>query len=232
MCGRIVQNSGPVRLSIIEGIETPDSRDRKPRWNLAPSQDALVIRQNHETGVRTIEPLQWGLIPYWTKDPKGGRKPIIARAETVSKLPMFRDAYAKRRCIIPIDAFYEWKTVEGQRTKQPFAIARANEKPFGLGGIWENWKIPGTDDWLRTFAIITTPANVTVSPIHDRMPLMIDPSNAERWLGPDLDPHDILENEFPPDQLKAWPISTRVNSPKNDDAGIIGPLSKARTSSP
>ena len=119
MCGRIIQASGPLRFAIVEGLNVVDSRyaNLPPRYNGAPSQDMLVIRQNHETGERSLDPLRWGLIPYWCKDPKGGRKPINAKAETVATLPTFRDAYRRRRCIVPVDGFFEWKAVKGPKGK-------------------------------------------------------------------------------------------------------------------
>ena len=130
-----------------------------PRWNGAPSQELLVIRRNHRTGEVSLDPLRWGLIPYWVKDPAGGRKPINAKCETVSTLLTFRDAYRLRRCILPVDGFYEWKAIKGQRAKQPYAIAMKDGAPFGIAGIWENWKDPASGEWIRTFAVITTDAN-------------------------------------------------------------------------
>ena len=144
MCGRIIQKSGPLRLAIVEGLDVVDSRygNVPPRYNGAPSQEMLVIRQNHQTGERSLDLLKWGLIPYWIDDPKGGRKPINAKAETVSRLPMFRDAYQRRRCIVPVDGFFEWQATKGG--KQPYAIAMKDGSPFGIAGIWENWKEPAT----------------------------------------------------------------------------------------
>ena len=123
MCGRVIQSSGPVRLAIVEGLNVNDSRmgNIRPRYNAAPSQELLVIRENHNTGMRSMDLIKWGLIPHWCQDPKGGRKPINAKAESVSKLPMFREAYALRRCIVPVDGFFEWRAVKG--AKQPYAIA-------------------------------------------------------------------------------------------------------------
>jgi putative SOS response-associated peptidase YedK len=125
MCGRVIQSSGPLRYGIVEGLDVHDSRvhNYPPHWNAAPSQELLVIRRNHQTGEVSLDPLRWGLIPYWCQDPKGGRKPINAKCETVNRLPMFRDAYRRRRCILPVDGFYEWKAIKGQKAKQPYAIA-------------------------------------------------------------------------------------------------------------
>jgi len=119
-----------------------------PRWNAAPSQELLVIRRNHHTGEVSPDPLRWGLIPYWCTDPSGGRKPINAKAETVANLATFREAYRKRRCILPVDGFFEWKAIKGQRAKQPYAIAMKDGSPLGIAGIWENWKEPTTGEWF------------------------------------------------------------------------------------
>ena len=158
MCGRVIQSSGPLRYAIVDGMNARDSRvhNYPPRWNGAPSQDLLVIRRNRKTGQVSLDPLRWGLIPYWCADPKGGRKPINAKGESVRDLPTFRDAYRKRRCIVPVDGFFEWKAIKGQKAKQPYAIAMKDGAPFGLAGIWENWKEPASGEWIRTFAIITT----------------------------------------------------------------------------
>src|SRR5436190_22452698 len=125
MCGRVIQSSGPLRYAIVDGMNVRDSRvhNYPPRWNAAPSQELLVIRRNHQTGEVSLDPLRWGLIPYWCKDPTGGRKPINSKYETVPNLPTFRDAYRKRRCIVPVDGFFEWKAIKGQKAKQPYAIA-------------------------------------------------------------------------------------------------------------
>jgi putative SOS response-associated peptidase YedK len=146
MCGRVIQSSGPLRYAIVDGMNVRDSRlhNYPPRWNGAPSQDLLVIRRNHKTGEVSLDPLRWGLIPYWCSDPKGGRKPINAKCESVRDLPTFRDAYRMRRCIVPVDGFFEWKAIKGQKAKQPYAIAMKDGAPFGLAGIWENWKEPAS----------------------------------------------------------------------------------------
>ena len=146
MCGRIIQSSGPLRYAIVDGMNVRDSRvhNYPPRWNAAPSQELLVIRRNHQTGEVSLDPLRWGLIPYWCNDPNGGRKPINAKCETVRELPTFRDAYRKRRCIVPVDGFFEWRAIKGQKAKQPYAIAMKDGAPFGIAGIWENWKEPAS----------------------------------------------------------------------------------------
>jgi putative SOS response-associated peptidase YedK len=187
-----------------------------------------VIRRNHQTGMVSLDPLRWGLIPYWCEDPKGGRKPINAKCETVATLPTFRDAYGQRRCIVPVDGFFEWKAVKGQKAKQPYAIAMKDGSPFGLGGLWENWKDPSTGEWIRTFAIITTDANELVAEIHDRMPLIIAPSDYERWLSDDPDPGDLMQ-PFPAEPMRMWPISMRVNKPENDDPSVVEPIEMSKS---
>src|SRR5262245_39042991 len=150
MCGRITQKSGelPGLVTIMGGPD--DSRTRKPRWNGAPSQDFWIIRRHPKTGEYRRDLLTWGLIPYWVKDASGGRKPINAKAETVAGLPSFRDAYAKRRCLLPIDNFFEWCAIRGAKVKQPYAIGMKSGDPFALAAIWENWKRPDTEEWVRT----------------------------------------------------------------------------------
>ena len=219
MCGRVVQAKGPLSYALVEGLDVRDSRlDNYPRrWNACPSQDLLVIRQNPKSGERSLDLLQWGLIPYWCKDPKGGRRPINAKSETAAQLPMFRDGYRLRRCILPVDGFYEWTATKGG--KQPYAIGMKDRSPFGIAGIWENWKNPA-GEWVRTFALLTTPANELVGRIHDRMPAILKPADYERWLAPEPAPQNLLA-PFPSEPMTMWPISPRVNSPVNDDADLL-----------
>jgi putative SOS response-associated peptidase YedK len=226
MCGRIIQASPPdlLALKIVNGLEDRDNRvptgtNSPPRYNGAPSQQHWVIRRNPQTGECSLDLLQWGLLPNWCKDPKALR-PINAMAETVAMKPYFREAYRKRRCIVPVDGFFEWMAVKGSKVKQPYAIAMKDRSPFGIAGVWENWRDPATAEWVRTFAIITVPANSLVSRIHDRMPAILAPDEFDRWLGEDENPRDLMR-PFEPDLMTMWPVSTRVNSPKNDDASLV-----------
>jgi putative SOS response-associated peptidase YedK len=219
MCGRIIQSSGPLQLAIVDGLDVRDSRlsNFPPRYNGAPSQELLVIRQNHKTGERSLDPLKWGLIPSWCDDPKGGRKPINAKAETVATLPTFRDAYRGRRCIVPVDGFFEWKALGG--AKQPYAVGMKDGSPFGIAGLWENWKAP-SGEWMRTFCVITVPANTLLAQIHDRMPAILKPEDYARWLGAEPDPSELMIT-YPAEPMRMWPISQRVNSARNDDAELL-----------
>jgi len=229
MCGRIIQASGPLRYKFVDGLDVPDSRysNIPRRYNGAPSQELLVIRQNHETGERSLDLLKWGLIPSWSKDPKDRPKPINAMAETVRSKPMFREAYRKRHCIVPVDGFFEWQATKG--SKQPYAIGMKNGAPFGLAGLWENSKDPATGEWIRTFTIITVPSNEIIARIHDRMPAILRATDYERWLGSEPDPHD-LPITFRSEPMKMWPISRRVNSPQNDDEGLLAVIDLAAAS--
>jgi len=227
MCGRITQSNRELPgLETVVLDERYDSRTGEllppVRYNGAPSQDFWVIRRYPETGLYHRGRLIWGLVPSWCKDPNGGRKPINARAETLTTLPSFRAAYAKRRALLPIDNFFEWQKIKGP--KQPYAIAMKSGEPFALAALWESWRHPESGEIIRTFCVITTDANELVAQIHNRMPVIIPREAYDRWLSPvDPDPRDLLA-PYPAEPMTMWPISLRVNSPKNDDASILEPL--------
>lgn len=241
MCGRVIQRSKPEDLSlrIVNGLEDRDNRwsNVPPRYNGAPAQDLWIIRRNPWTGERSLDLLRWGLVPHFcAAKPKPA--PINAPAETIltkiarpEKRPFFAEAYRKRRCIMPIDGFFEWKAVKGSKIRQPYAIAMKDSAPFGLGGLWENWQDPTSGEWLRTFCIVTTRANALVRPIHNRMPLILKPSDYARWLSEEDDPRDLLK-PFATEPMTIWPVSTRVNSYQNDDPSLIEPALEADTSWP
>jgi putative SOS response-associated peptidase YedK len=234
MCGRVIQKSSPgmLTLHVVDGMEERDNRwsNVPPRYNGAPSQELWVIRRNPATGERSLDLLRWGLISHFCAE-KPKPPPINAPAESVCDKPMFREAYAKRRCIVPIDGFFEWRAVKGEKAKQPFAIAMKDGAPFGLAGLWENWREPVSGEWLRTFCILTTRANSLVRRIHSRMPLVLAPADYARWLSDEEDPRDLLK-PYPSEPMTMWPVSTRVNTPKNDDPSLIEPLVEADASWP
>ena len=225
MCGRVIQSSGPLRYAILEGMDVRDSRvhNYPPRWNGAPSQDLLVIRRNHQTGEVSLDPLRWGLIPYWCERPEGRAQADQRQVRDRAHAADLPRCLSRRRCIVPVDGFFEWKAIKGQKAKQPYAIAMKDGSPFGLGGLWENWKDPTSGEWVRTFAIITTDANELVAEIHDRMPLILAPTDYVRWLSDESDPRDLMR-PFPAEPMRMWPISTRVNKPENDDPSIVEPI--------
>ena len=173
MCGRVIQARDPTLYTHVVGGE-PERATRPEHpaaLQRAPGQDYLVGRLHPKTGERTLDVLRWGLIPSWAKDRKVAWKFINARAESVATTGAFKTAYARRRCLVPVDGFYEWRTVG--KVKQPYAIGMADGQPFPLAGLWENWKDPDSGEWTRTFTIVTTSANDPVAKLHDRMPVVI-----------------------------------------------------------
>lgn len=226
MCGRITQKSNPkvLGLDIVTLVEPLYAAQAPaPRFNGAPGQEHWVIRQHPKTGARHLDRLWWGLIPHWVKEPQPKLKPINATAQRVVTAPMFRAAYAKHRCIVPVDGFFEWSKAKAKGPKQPFAIAMSSGAPFALAGIWESWRHPESADIVRTFCIITTEANEMVADVHDRMPVILDPADYDRWLSPlDPDPRELLVPHSA-EPMAMWPVSPRVNSAANDDAAILEP---------
>ena len=215
MCGRFCQASSGEEIAAVFGVEVGDL---PPRYNVAPSQSVAAIFQLPDTSEPQLQMLRWGLIPSWAKDPKIGYKLINARAETVSEKPSFRSAFRQRRCLIPATGFYEWQQLEGSRQKQPYFIGLQDERPFAFAGLYERWESPG-GDILKTCTIITTAANSLVEPIHERMPVMLAPQDYARWLDPSFGTIDSLQAllaPYPADRMKVYPVSSLVNSPKND----------------
>jgi putative SOS response-associated peptidase YedK len=224
MCGRakLPEDYSETRIVLkVDDVLDGTYKALAPNYNAAPSQMLPVVRLNPETGKRSLNMLQWGLIPRWAKEP--GLRPINAKAEGIATKPMFRQAYAKRRCIVVMDGFYEWQAIPGEKRKQPYYITAKDRRGFYVAGIWENWKDPISEEWVRTFAIITTTPNELCSPIHNRMPVILKPDDCDRWLGFEPDPHDLLK-PYPAELMEAWPVSTRVNSPANNDPSLLSPL--------
>jgi putative SOS response-associated peptidase YedK len=219
MCGRFASFLPAEALRQIFETVNP-LPNLAPSWNLAPTQPAPVVRLHPQTKERHLDLLAWGLVPYFTKDLKAARKPINARAESVATSPLFNAAFARRRCLVPASAFYEWQKIAGG--KLPYAIARADGHVMALGGLWEGWRSP-EGEVLRTFTIITVPANEDVVELHDRMPLIIEERDWPAWLGEgEVDPV-ILLHPSRAGTLRAWPVSRNVNSPGNNGADLLEP---------
>jgi len=189
-----------------------------PNWNTAPTQASAVVRRHPDTGDRRLDLLRWGLVPHFTKDLKAATRPINARAETVATSGMFRGALASRRCIVPADAFYEWKAMPDG--KQPFAIARTTGAPLAFAGLWEGWRSP-EGETLRTFAIITTAANATMSAIHNRMPVILEAADWPAWLGEVEGQSAALLRPAAEGVVRMWPVSRAVNSVRNNGAALL-----------
>lgn len=221
MCGRVVQFSPlQIIIELFGVIPTPLGLTVGPRYNLAPTQDLLAIRAADD-GSRQLLLLRWGLIPFWAKDTSGGGRMINARAETVAEKPAFRDAFRRRRCIIPIDGFYEWQRQGTQ--KQPHYIHRRDDRPFGLAGLWERWT--GGGRTIESCTILTTSPNDLMRPIHDRMPVVLSPVDYPMWLDGRSSSHDLLEllKPYGGDDLSEYPVSPRVNSPKHEGPDCLVP---------
>lgn len=181
------------------------------------------MRSHPETAERHLDALKWGLLPAWTKDPDHARRPINARAETVAQLPTFRGAFAKRRAIVVMEAFYEWRRPEKQ-PKQPFAIARADGSPLALAGLWEGFK-GASGEVIRTFCLLTTSSNQLMGTIHDRMPVVLQPADWPLWLGEtEGDATKLLLRSADENVLRLWPISTAVNAVRNNGPDLLAPL--------
>jgi len=191
-----------------------------PSWNVAPTQNAPVVRLHPQTRERRLDLLRWGLVPHWAKDPKAVRMTTNARGETLSTTAMFRDAFARRRCLIPADAFYEWETIG--TVKQPWAIARADEQPLVFGGVWEGWR-GGDGTVIRSFTIVTTAANPALRPLHERMPLVLEPQDWPAWLGEtEADIGGLVVPSAA--AFRRWKVSPAVNAVRNNDASLLLPL--------
>lgn len=221
MCGRFVQTTPPDmlrnRFKTKNPLINPD-----PSRNIAPTQTALVVRWNRETDERSLDKLRWGLVPMGAPDLSFAAKQINARAETLTERPAYREAYVKRRCLVPIDAFYEWKKLDA-KTKQPYAVSRPDGSPMVLGGLWERWRDKATREITRSFAIVTVPANDQLKSLHERMPLILEEKNWPTWLGETKDDVAPLLRTYT-QELRVWPVSSRVNSVKNNDETLLDPI--------
>ncbi|MEX2453709.1 MAG: SOS response-associated peptidase [Rhodospirillaceae bacterium] len=227
MCGRYTLTVTPEKLREIFGFDVTPNLE--PRFNIAPTQPAPVVRVRDRGGPRTLDLLRWGLVPSWSKDSGGGAKLINARGETIADKPSFRDAFAEWRCLVPADGFYEWRTEDG--VKQPFRIGFRGGRPFAFAGLWESWTAPGgsptAGETVETFSIVTTEANTKIRPIHHRMPAIVDPADYEAWLTGEAAAAKTAIRPFPPDDMAFYRVATRVNSVRNDDPDCIAPLRAA-----
>lgn len=221
MCGRFTQAEiAALDREVFKLLEVPGL---EPRYNVAPTQDAAVIREEHGAGRRIVR-LRWGLIPAWADDPAIGHRTINARAESLADKPAFRDAFERRRCLVPADGFYEWeKTPHG---KQPVYVKPRHGGVFAFAGLWERWLGAGTGP-LESFTVVTTDANDLVRPVHDRMPAILEPADYDRWLDPaHRDPGGLtaLLRPYPADRMTLYPVSRYVNDPNNEGPACVEPL--------
>lgn len=221
MCGRYTLSVPAETIAQHFGLEAVP--DLAPRFNIAPTQAAPVVRLSTAHEAPVLEFLRWGLVPAWAKDASGAGRLINARAETAADKPSFRSALRHRRCLVPADGFYEWRTEGG--AKQPYRIARPDGAPFAFAGLWERWT-KGAEP-LETFTILTTDANAALRPLHDRMPVILDPADYALWLDPTAtDPALVQPLLVPaPDDLLTFDaVSRAVNSVARDDPALVQPI--------
>jgi putative SOS response-associated peptidase YedK len=214
MCGRFTLKT-PERVKF-DALNTYDPDDLVPRYNIAPSQNVLTILERNSEREATF--LRWGLIPFWSKEPKGF---INARAETVEQKPAFSESFQKRRCLIPADGFYEWE--RNGKISQPYYFQMKDQAPFAFAGIWDRWKSEGS--WITSCAIVTTTANELLAQIHHRMPVIISPESYDLWLTDDPRfPLKDLLTPFPASEMISHTVSHDVNDVKVDDDHLVEPV--------
>lgn len=212
MCGRFYLDAPDELVLSYFGLE--GGIHLLPRYNIAPSQDVPIIRQAGRD--RELVMVRWGLLPAWSREEKTRYSMINARSDTVAEKPSYRQPFHKRRCLVPASGFYEWRKMF--HGKQPYRIGRADEGLMALAGIWEHWE--GNGKAIESCSIIVTDANERIRPIHDRMPVILDPDQFNDWLDPDNSDVNALQDMLQPyqdDEMSSWPVSTAVNSPANDD---------------
>ncbi len=240
MCGRFTRSSPPQAIADEFGVRVGEIVTAGPRFNICPSEQVLVLARGTAAasdeggapasagGVAEPSPLaagvmRWGLVPWFARDPKSGPRAINARTETIADNRTFRDAFARRRCLIVADGFYEWRRVGGMR--QPYFIRLRSRRPFAFAGVWERWRPPAGES-LLTCAIVTCGANGVVAPIHDRMPVIVPPPARAAWLARDGSAAGLraLLRPYPDEEMEAYPVSTLVNAPRNDAPECIRPI--------
>jgi putative SOS response-associated peptidase YedK len=223
MCGRYRLSR---RKQILEKHFEAEFDDEgwTPRYNIAPTQPVPVIRQHPKEHVRKLSLLRWGLIPSWSKDASVAARMINARSETAHTLPAFRDATKLRRCLVPADAFYEWKRTGS--TKQPFCFEVNDGELFAFAGLWDRWK-DSTGQWIRSCSILITTPNAVMSAVHDRMPVILNKQDYDLWLDPGMNNVEVLADLLKPydaSLMRSYPVSNRVNQVQNDDENCSKPI--------
>ena len=227
MCGRVVQKTPLAEIRVLFETVNPVP-NAAATYNGAPTQNLAVVRLDAE-GRRSLDLMRWGLIPSWAKDKAIGPRLINAMAETVATKPAFRDAFRRRRCLVPVDFFYEWQKTGGGKQpsgKQPYAIGLADGAPMALAGLWERWKDPSDGATLHSFTVITGPPNELVAPIHNRMPVILPRRTWRSWLGEERGEADELQallRPYPAEAMRAYPVAARVGNVRNNDPELLRP---------
>jgi len=224
MCGRTALTASPEDLRV--AFDLDEAPRVVPHYNVPPSQPVYVVRAAIATGgatTRKLEPLRWGLVPWWAKDPSVGHRLALARIETAAKTPAFRDAIRRRRCLVAVDGFYEWQR-QDKKLSIPFIVRRPDGKPFALAGVWDRW-VSKDGEVIESCAIVTQPARPPVDGIHDRMPLVLEPAQWAQWLDASATSAEALAPLLEPQkpELVAYAVSPHVNDPRHDDAACQEP---------
>lgn len=223
MCGRFTLTLDPGELQELLDLG-PFVHIVQPRYNIAPSQPVPIVK---EPETRAVELYRWGLVPFWADDPNIGYRMINARAETAHEKPSFRAAFKYRRCLILADGFFEWHAQEKGAPKTPYLFKLKNDHPFTFAGLYEHWQSPEGGE-LHTCTILTCRTNELVAQYHNRMPVMLGDKARWTWLDPQADPSALkdLLVPYPADEMKSFPVSREVNSPKNDRPEILEPVER------
>ncbi len=228
MCGRARLSSDVSEIKLAFSIPPQRPTPNIPaNWNAAPTEDLPVVRYDAKAKERSLDVMRWGLVPYWAKDVKIGYSTINAKAEGIDSRPAFREPFQRRRCLVPFDSFYEWKKLGKER--QPYAIALADRRLMAMAGLWDMWRSPAGET-VRSFTIVTTAANPLLAPLHERMPVILDPDAWPIWLGEvaaDSERLKALLAPYPADRMVVWPVDKRVGNVKNKDAGLVEPVALA-----
>lgn len=228
MCGRFVQKTPLGEIQVLFEATNPVP-NAPARFNAAPTQDLAVIRFNPATRMRSLDLLRWGLVPFWSKDPTAGPRNINARSEGITTTSSFREAFERRRCLVPADAFYEWQK-HGRGPGVPYAIVPAGDGVFAFAGLWERWRNPTDGTILRSFAIVTGKANDLCRPIHERMPVILPKEAWPIWLGEaEAGPEQLLAllRPYADGLMRVYRIGPAVGNVKNDEPRLLDPVADA-----
>jgi len=222
MCGRFTLSQSAEIIA--QAFDVANVPPLTPRYNIAPTQPVATVLIKPEDTQRQFQMLHWGLIPSWAKDVKMGARLINARAETVTEKPSFRAAFRKRRCLVLGDGFYEWQQQE--KKKQPYYFRLNDGHPFAFAGLWEHWQA-SDGEVIESCTLLTTEANQLMQPIHDRMPVILQPKDYDLWLDPDVQKSELLQPLLRPysaEEMTTYPVSTKVNKPTNDTPECINSI--------
>jgi putative SOS response-associated peptidase YedK len=228
MCGRARLSSDVSEIKLVFSIPPEEPAPNfAASWNVAPTDPLPVVRWDAREGMRRLEIMRWLLVPYWAKDIKIGYSTFNAKAEGIDTRPAFREAFQRRRCLVPLDGFYEWQKLG--RERQPYTVALADRRLMAMAGLWDSWRSPAGER-LRSFTIVTTEPNELLAPLHDRMPVILAPESWPLWLGEQPAEPERLKRllaPYPANDMAIWPVGARVGNVKNNDPSLAEPIALA-----